>query len=278
MTAHPAARASAVSTSEPWLSVGIDLAAQNAKTAVCVIEWHSDRAVARGPYVGPKGDEDGWIIDLARGAQSIGIDAPFGWPDAIVQALPIWANEGRWTSAKKLDLRFRLTDQIVAEATGRAPLSVSSDRIAVTAWRCARLLDQLRPNSGRPLSRIGGDGIYEVYPGAALTRWEFNRVGYKSSGSAAAKQSQRSARIALVHEIRHRATWLDLDAIEDHCHDSDDALDAVLAALVARAARMGLTREPESVDESECQRVAREGWIHLPRDRETFAHLLQSQS
>ena len=39
------------------------------------------------------------------------------------------------------------------------PLSVSSDRIAVAAWRCARLLDALRPNE-RSVDRTGKDHIF----------------------------------------------------------------------------------------------------------------------
>ena len=43
---------------------------------------------------------------------------------------------------------------------------------------------------------------------------------------------------------------------------SDDALDAVLCALIARAAALGLTVPPPDQDR---ERARAEGWIHLPR-------------
>jgi hypothetical protein len=50
--------------------------------------------------------------------------------------------------------------------------------------------------------------------------------------------------------------------VREACAESDDALDAVLCALIARAAALGLT-EPPPPDGLEPARV--EGWIHLPR-------------
>jgi hypothetical protein len=44
---------------------------------------------------------------------------------------------------------------------------------------------------------------------------------------------------------------------------SDDALDAVVASLTARAAALGLAHPPETDEQREVAPV--EGWIHLPR-------------
>jgi predicted nuclease with RNAse H fold len=119
--------------------------------------------LVRPPVFGPVGEDIDWLVELCKHAQWVGIDAPFGWPDAAVEATATWASGGRWPEVSKNDLRYRLTDQCVRETTGLPPLSVSSDRIAVTAWRCARLLDALRTN-GRPVDRTGTDDIFEVYP------------------------------------------------------------------------------------------------------------------
>lgn len=62
------------------LSLGIDLASQNKKTAACVIAWHLGAASARLPASGPAGDDIDWLVELSAEAQWIGIDAPFGWP------------------------------------------------------------------------------------------------------------------------------------------------------------------------------------------------------
>ena len=259
----------------PTTSLGIDLAAQNANTAVCIIEWHPGHAVAWAPHVEPKprGNDDDWLIKLTGEAKWVGIDAPFGWPDAMVHALPAWAETGRWTTAEKADLTYRLTDRRIGEMPRqRLPLSVSSDRIAITAWRCAGLLDRMGTEAGGSLSRVGTDGVYEVYPGGALTAWEFDRVGYKARGGAEAKTKQRCARVALLKALRERAPWLVVDAIEEACHVADHALDALIAALVARAAGVGLTRRPDRNDDH--ARIEREGWIHLPAGRETYEQLL----
>lgn len=250
-------------------SLGVDLAAQNKKTAVCVVEWRSGNTAALPPVLGSDGDDLDWIVDLAHGADSVGIDAPFGWPDAVVDALQRWAAGERWPDVDKDDLRFRLTDQRVREAIRRPPLSVSSDRIAVTAWRCARLLDRLRRDD-RAVDRLGADDIFEVYPGAALTAWGFTRPGYKTSGNAESKKAQRAARVSLVAEIETRAPWLDLSAAKAACEDNDDALDALIASLAARAASRRLTLEPSP---QEVTRAAVEGWIHIPRGPDTFDRL-----
>ncbi|HEV3322582.1 MAG TPA: DUF429 domain-containing protein [Solirubrobacteraceae bacterium] len=245
------------------LSVGIDLAAQNKNTAACVIEWRPGRAMARAPIVGPEGEDLDWLVRLCTPAQAVGIDAPFGWPDHAVQALTSWARGERWPTVSKDELRYRVTDRMVREVTGLPPLSVSSDRIAVAARRCARLLDLLR-TSERAVDRTGRDGVFEVYPGAALTRWGLDRKKYKTSGNAAAKQRQRRARDALVAELARRASWLDLSAATEACVDSDDALDGLLASLVAHAGHIGRTVVPPADDETLRLRISREGWIHLP--------------
>jgi predicted nuclease with RNAse H fold len=251
------------SSSEVQLSVGIDLAAQNKNTAACVIEWRRGSATARAPLCGPAGEDLDWLVSVCGPANAIGIDAPFGWPEHAVQALVSWAAGEGWPDVSKDELRYRATDRIVREGTGISPLSVSSDRIAVTAWRCALLLDLLRTGE-HAVDRAGRDGIFEVYPAAALTCWGLSRKGYKTAGDAAAKQRQRQARAALIGEISRRAPWLDLSAAKDACIDSDHALDALLASLVAHAGYIGRTVAPPADDDALRIVVSREGWIHLP--------------
>ena len=236
-------------------TLGIDLAAQNPRTAVCAIDWDDEQARVHAPELGGKREGDDWLVELARDADAVGIDAPFGFPDVAVNALSVWAERGRWTSASVHELRFRITDRFVHEETGRWPLSSSSDLIAITAWRCARLLDRLDVKS-----RTGDDRVYEVYPGAALTCWRFVRAGYKSSADA---------RAALLAELER--PWLDLGPARAACIESDDALDALIASLVTRAATRGLTENPSG----DSATIAREGWIHLP-SADSFDQLARS--
>jgi predicted nuclease with RNAse H fold len=247
-------------------TLGIDLASQDERTAMATIAWDAGRAVVGEP-VSPVGDEQ--ALTAMAAADWIGIDAPFGWPEAVVRALPQFADRGRWPGDADRDaLRFRETDRFVHEKAGIWPLSVSSDRIAVPAWRCARLL-----TSRQAVDRLGGNRVVEVYPGAALKLWGFERRGYKRSGDRARQATQRRARELLVAELERRgAGWLDLAAAREACVQSDDALDALLASLLARAAALRLTWSPPD-DEV----VRREGWIHLPRPG-TFDELRGSAS
>ncbi len=52
---------------------------------------------------------------------------------------------------------------------------------------------------------------------------------------------------------------IDLGTHDLTCRESDDALDAVICALVARAVTLGQTREPPPESRADA-----EGWIHLP--------------
>jgi len=56
--------------------------------------------------------------------------------------------------------------------------------------------------------------------------------------------------------------WLHVDDDGAACRLSDHSFDALVCALVALAASVGLTRT--ALPGSESERAGREGWIHLP--------------
>jgi hypothetical protein len=85
-----------------------------------------------------------------------------------------------------------------------------------------------------------------------------------------AKLREKDARAKLLDEIARRGPWLELTDAREACVESD-ALDALLSALIARAAARGMTLPPP--DDEYRERVDREGWIHLPT-RGTLAQLL----
>jgi Protein of unknown function (DUF429) len=259
-------------------TLGIDLAAQDKKTAYCAIEWLRERARIELPRVGRT--EADVLAEMER-ADWIGIDAPFGWPDAMVEAVHAYAGSDAWpANATPERLRYRETDwfvhKVVADEAGTSvwPLSVSSDRIAVCAWRCANLLRAHSERTGWKLDRIGvpppdaarsPGGVVEVYPAAALALWGLPHKGYKST-SAAAAVAAREKRIAIIAELEQAAaTWLTLtDDVREACIDSDDAFDALVSSLVACAAAADLTVKPLAQQRGAAQR---EGWIHLPSSR-----------
>jgi len=99
--------------------------------------------------------------------------------------------------------------------------------------------------------------VVEVYPAASLKQWGLPHRGYKR-----AENTITLGR--LVDQLLAAAGWLTLGRHEQACRASDDALDAVIAALTARAAFQGLIIRPSP----EQTAVARtEGWIALPASR-----------
>lgn len=163
------------------------------------------------------------------------------------------------------------------------PLSVSSDRIAVCAWRCADLLTEYAAKTGWKLDRIGvplstgmdgppdaprptglvaRSGVVEVYPAAALALWGFEFKGYKRNAGISAALA-RDKRVGILAKLERAAgAWLILsDDVREACIDNDDAFDAFIASLVACAAATDNTLRPLVEQRGAAQR---EGWIHLP--------------
>lgn len=232
---------------------GIDLAAQPAGTAACMLAWSDEAAVA----VELRRDlDDGALTELRRDSAMTAIDAPFAWPQALTKALGRWSSERRWPSATAQQLRYRVTDLEVHRVTGIWPLSPSADRIGVCAWRCARLLTAWAVGD-----LLGGDGAVEGYPAAALRCWELPARGYKAQAPQARARSLE-ARQGLIAELRRRCPWLELTASQwEACRVSHDTLDALICALVARAAAIGAVL-PVPAEHGPAAR--HEGWIVLP--------------
>jgi hypothetical protein len=254
-------------------TTGIDLAAQDAKTALCTITWRGRTASVAPPLGGADGITEDALVEAVSQGNWVGIDSPFGWPASFVRAVEGYAEREPWPDVDPDALRYRLTDRLVRDDLRISPLSVSSDRIGVTAWRCARLLTVAR--AGRKAAdRTGRDRIVEVYPGAALTRWGLERRGYKASGNSERKRGQRTKRGELLADLEASADWLRWrDDARDRCLESDDYLDAFLCALIARAAAVGLTVWPKKKKEWKAARA--EGWIHLPR-RDSLPKLVRA--
>jgi predicted nuclease with RNAse H fold len=238
------------------LTVGVDLAAEPAGTAVASIRWSPGRAEVTDLVVGA---DDDAILDAIRAAAKAGIDCPLGWPAAFVEFVAahhaghVVAPPDVAGRAWRRRLAYRVTDEAVSREIGRWPLSVSADRIGYTAMRAAGLLASLA-REGRPVDRGGTGVVVEVYPAAALRRWGLTDRGYKG-------KQNLSTLATLVDELTGTAGWLDLGRYENLCRASDHATDAVVAALSARAAACGLATRP-GPDQRDAART--EGWIALP--------------
>jgi predicted nuclease with RNAse H fold len=241
---------------ESVLTVGVDLAAEPAKSAIAWVDWSPAGALVGDLLLAAQDDT---VATVIRQADKAGIDAPFGWPQKFVafvsahEAGNVVVPEHVAAREWRRQLAYRLTDEVVRETTGLAPLSVVADPIAHTAMRCAGLLARLASN-GLPVDRCGTGVVVEVHPAASLRQWGLPYRGYEDAGTIASLGDAVDALLAA-------APWLSLGRYEDVCRRSGDALDAVVAALTARAAALGLVTVPGPDDVAVARR---EGWIALP--------------
>ena len=232
---------------QPVVTVGVDLAASPTNTAACSVRWPAREVVVERVE---STVDDAAFISLLRQLPDegrVGLDCPLGWPVAFVAALVAHCRREPWPTRRvggdRGHLRWRATDRWLREHTGRWPLSVSTDRLGVTALRCAYLLDQWEAIGGT-VDRIGIEGpVLEVYPAAARRVWGLGRV--------------RS-----VEELEDRLPIrFGQPAIRDLCTADEHCFDALVAALVARAAALGRTSTPPP---GAVAAAAVEGWIHVP--------------
>jgi hypothetical protein len=239
-------------------TLGVDLAAATKKTAAAVIEW--GHGSAKLVHLALDVD-DQKIVDLFGTSDMTGVDCPVGWPDALVPFLTGHANfdagpvlEHDGIAGRRL-LAYRDTDRFVTAQTGLIPLSVSADRLAHPAMRCAVIQAKIAALNG-PQPRDGSGQLAEVYPAASLKIWGLNGRGYKGTG---VPESERLG--VLLRSLRAHAPWLDLAGHEDKLARSDDLFDAVVASLTARAVARRRTLLP---DDAHAAAARSEGWIHLP--------------
>lgn len=226
------------------ITLGIDLSSMPEGTAVSTIVWTANRARVAPPTINCN---DALLDHMIRRADAVGIDAPFGWPRAFVDAVASWTAVD-WSADGRNRLQFRETDFEVRKTTGRWPLSVSTDRIALPAMRAMALLQR------HGVTDRGGDGkFFEVYPAGSLNCWELPSRGYKKITADSA-----SLRVEILKALRERLPWL---TVFDIYAESSDSLDALIASLTARTATQGLTAKP---DPDQLEAARSEGWIHLP--------------
>lgn len=259
------------------------MAAEPKGSAISVLDWQLDRATLTDLQLGAT---DNVIVDIAGNVAKLGIDCALGWPIGFARFISAQvdqaqadlvhgdqsrANQDRDNQARdnrvrpwgqpnapfsgdlefRRRLAYRETDRQIRSRTGRWPLSVSTDRLAMTAIRAAGLMSQLA-SVGIDAARSGTGLVVEVYPAASLRQWGFYFSGYRAS---------TDIRGQLLKQLEARAPWLDVAAHRDALIESCDAFDSLVAALATRAAQLGRYFEP-SREQLELARL--EGWIALP--------------
>lgn len=245
-------------------TLGIDLASQARETGVCLIDWSSTPATIED--LGAAALDDDRLMELMTDptVAKVAIDAPFAWPLAFVDAVVTYRDHGTWLALEHEDVRYRLTERVVAEVTNQAPLSVATSDLAWPAMRLARLLTRVAVIDG-PVDRAGGGRLAEVYPAAALRCWGVIPAGTSVTDASYKndKPGREEKRRTMMVTMRQRLA--DVVAIDDatveRCIADDDDLDAFVAALVARALLMNRCR---AIPSGMRWAAVREGWIHLP--------------
>ena len=292
-------------------TLGIDLSTDPKKVWTCEVDWGQSppriTALDRmSSQPDPLGESSGLIRTeasliaelVARMAafspsadRVVGVDAPLGWPAAFVQAICDWDDGDLEGFRKRPDLRLRATDRFVQLVARVTPMSVSTDRMGSTAMLLAEVLSRVaRGRDHQVFDRATGcDGVAEVHPSAAMRLWTLGGEPL----SIASYKGWYVPRFTIVMRLARAGfeiTPQQAQAMVDH----DDALDAFICALVARAVALGAcvgveqtigleellpkaNRGTASDEElaarleqgraiqSEASRTAgTEGWIHLP--------------
>lgn len=244
------------------LTAGIDLAAEPKGTALSVIDWGTASASLVSLELGLVDDR---IVELTKQSDKIGIDCALGWPVDFVSFLSQSSNSSLEIDGGldwRRQLAFRETDRQVRKVTGRWPLSVATDRLGMTALRCAGLLNRLQ-RAGLEIDRSGAGRIVEVYPAAALRLWDFQTAGYRNSSEIRGR---------LLDSLQHKLPQLDLGHFRDELVESCDAFDSLIASLNTRSAALGHYEAPTR---GMLETASREGWIALPNSQlsELFTQL-----
>src|SRR2546423_3799461 len=233
-------------------TVGIDLSADRAKTAVSIVEWRDGEAVISRSLLKCTDDELLDQLSDLRPGDHAGVDTPFGWPAEFVRAVGAHVGGAAWPGRgqdseryRKEHLRYRLTDRLARDQLHplSPPLPAPFDRIGAMVARWAHLENELN-NRGHHIDRAGEGQVCEVYPKASRYRWGL-------------LNGQRS-----MDELLSVATWLHCDPSTRRDYENEHAFDALVCSLTVRAAALGLTVRPGP---TELDAAWVEGWIHIPR-------------
>lgn len=260
------------------ITVGIDLASRAASTALCAIAWTRSGAsivrLERGRNAAGNPLNDQVLLAAIESPMKDGsapskvaIDAPLGWPQAFVEGIASptsWPVDIDDIEGRRRVLR-RETDHWVEQHAKKQPLSVSSDKIAYPAMRAAGLLTHYAHATGTAPDRSGTTGRFcEAYPDPSIRSFGLwpqgvtERASYKGGAGA-------GVRSRIVKVLRGQARWLTItDAQAELLVETDDHLDALICALVARACQRGQTVGPPTKLEAAARA---EGWIHLPCEK-----------
>ena len=282
------------------LAIGVDAAANEDNWGVCILILSADLQSAQMPILLPQQriNATGQVSPtlLCRPTKqvllrllehitslnlpaSIGVDVPFGWPDAHREFVEHWTATGGWLNSKPIpdrtDFETRLCDiELRKRYPFIRPLAVGADTIAQAAFCWSQVRQELGQfpievdvglsQAQQPLA------LFETYPGA------FVKLSVSDFGNYKRKPEVRRE---LLRALRtqydlaldvNQTDWLDWSCEQ---RGSPDAFDSFLCALTAWD-HLRHRRFPGSVSlttpstilhrpvtTTEAERINREGWI-----------------
>jgi hypothetical protein len=233
---------------------GLDLSTKPAKSAAVALVWEGDTASVDDVCQPLHATE---IIEriTATGEESWAVDVPFGWPDEFVDFMHdrhtqplsgvLLPAPDSWETWRTTTLAQRRTDFFLTHHEGirTRPLPASFQMLGATAAMWV-LIEASLAARGVEIDRSGVDGrVCETYPRAALAAWGHRQPGKKD-----------------LDWLEAQFPFLKVDARWRSRLNNDDACDALVCALVARARELGHTYPP---GEDALAAARREGWIHV---------------
>lgn len=246
--------------------LGVDWATE-AKKRAAVELVSTPRSLTLASVRTPFTDAEAASALTDAGLAVMAVDTPFGWPSAFTSFVSKWSATRGHPTPSSTDFSFRRTDLVVRAETGKQPLSVSSDRIALCTRSWASVVHAKQATDRVDVGQAPTRPIIEVYPGASLVvfarRYELELEHYKKDWAIRRTLVRRVASLFGVEGPNEL-----IASLAGTGNDDSDPTDAFIAALTAVAYLERLAgwdvRRPR---DEELIAAQTEGWIYFPTMR-----------
>lgn len=261
--------------------VGIEWATEPKNRASAWIKCDDTDNLTVTKVKSPLQDEDAIAVCQNPKASVVAVDIPFGWPQKFNEFVGEWVPGDLSQPPSSENFRYRHTDLVVKHEAWKAPLSVSSNLIAIGAreWIDVCHVHGLEGQIdvlGEP-SSSSAPRIIEVYPGGTLTAFA------SSTGlQIESYKSDASVRLELLIALGQMFSFDLAEGVTSKLivgkGKESDRIDAIIAALTGLFYAVAVLGKPVGADrpsaltdwtircpkEDERELAQKEGWIFFP--------------